>query len=274
MENGKLKLAIFDMYDGTPNQGMRAIQDIVKIYDRKLEWKVFNTRGAGEVPGMEYDIYISTGGPGNPLEGNGIWDKRYYDFIDELWAWNKAGKGPKKHVFFICHSFQMICQHFGLAEVTPRKSRSFGTFPCHKTEDGQGELFFKGLPDPFYVADFRNYQVVQPDIAAFEEMGASILALEKIRPDVPLERAMMAIRFSPEFFGTQFHPEADPVGMITHFLEADRKIELIDEHGHEKIYRMMNDLKELDRIPLTHRTILPAFLDHAIGSLTLQAMAL
>ena len=73
----------------------------------------------------KFDIYISTGGPGNPLEGNGNWDLKYYDFIDSLTEWNKEHK-IKKHVLFICHSFQMACKHFGLAEITKRKDTSFG----------------------------------------------------------------------------------------------------------------------------------------------------
>jgi hypothetical protein len=45
------------------------------------------------------------------------------------------------------------------------------------------------------------------------EMGGSVLAIEKERPHVPLERAIMAVRFNDAMIGTQFHPEADPTGM-------------------------------------------------------------
>jgi GMP synthase-like glutamine amidotransferase len=45
-------------------------------------------------------------------------------------------------------------------------------------------------------------------------LGVTILRLEKERPHVNLERAIMAIRFSKEVFGTQFHPEADGEGML------------------------------------------------------------
>jgi aspartyl/asparaginyl beta-hydroxylase (cupin superfamily) len=38
--------------------------------------------------------------------------------------------------------------------------------------------------------------------------------LEKIRDHVQYERAIMAVRFTDYFVGTQFHPEADPVSLF------------------------------------------------------------
>ncbi len=268
MRRNKLKLAILDLYDGTPNQGMRAIKNIIDQYADHFDWKVFDVRGKAELPDTSYDVYVSSGGPGSPLDGDGVWNKKFFDFIDELWTINKKGKASKKYVFFICHSFQMACDHFDLARVLPRRSGSFGTFPVHLTSKGKKERYFKALPDPFCVADFREWQVVQPDNEAIEAMGAEILALEKIRPHVPLERAMMAVRFSKEFFGVQFHPEADPEGMQLHFNKKEMKTKIIEEHGAAKFDQMMADLEDSNKIPLTHKTILPAFLNDAISALT------
>ncbi|MEM1322414.1 MAG: GMP synthase [Bacteroidota bacterium] len=267
MEN-KLQLAILDMYDNTPNQGMRAIQSIVKMFDHKVDWQIFDVRAKHEVPDTSFDIYICSGGPGDPREGDGIWDQRFFQLLDELWAINAKEAAPSKYVFFICHSFQMACYHFDLALVTERRSRSFGTFPTHKTKAGEMEPLFGKLPDPFYVADFRDYQVVQPKLDAFEEMGAEVLVLEKIRPHIPLERAIMAIRFSEAFFGTQFHPEADPEGMLIHFSQEDKKTAIIEQHGQEKYDQMMADLNDPFKIELTHQQIIPTFLDHAIKALS------
>ncbi|MEO1515535.1 MAG: GMP synthase [Bacteroidota bacterium] len=270
MRNVRLKLAILDMYADTPNQGMRAIKEIVRGYEHVLDWKVFDVRSQCDLPDTSFDIYISSGGPGHPLDGDGIWDQQFFHLLDELWLHNRSAKGPKKYVFFICHSFQMACHHFGLASITQRKSRSFGTFPAHKTEDGQQDSLLQILPDPFYIADFRDYQVVQPDWKALEGMNAQILALEKIRPHVPLERAIMAVRFSEEFFGTQFHPEADPHGMMKYFGQEEKKQEIIKEHGVEKFEQMMEDLNDPLKIPLTHQMIIPGFLNQAVEALQKQ----
>ncbi|KGE89146.1 type 1 glutamine amidotransferase [Phaeodactylibacter xiamenensis] len=262
-----LRLAILDMYDNTPNQGMRCIQDIVRRFEAQYEWKIFDVRGKAEVPGMDYDIYISTGGPGSPFEGDGIWDVRYFDWMQQVWDWNLIPGNRKKHVFFICHSFQMAVRHFELAEVTERKSMSFGTFRCHMTDAGASDPNFQGLPNPFFIADFRHWQCIQPDEEKLAAMGADILALEKIRPHVPLERAVMAIRFSPEIIGTQFHPEADPDGMREHFMDPARQKAVVDEHGEEKYLRMIKHLRDSDKIGLTHEVVLPLFLHRAINAL-------
>jgi GMP synthase-like glutamine amidotransferase len=262
----KLKLAILDMYEGTPNQGMRCIKEIADAFRMQLEWDVYDVRRLSEVPDLDYDIYISSGGPGDPLEGNGVWDVRYYDWLQQVYDWNRFEE-RKKHVFFICHSFQMAAHYFQLAEVTPRRSMSFGTFPVHLTDAGVNDAIFTGLDNPIWAADFRRYQVIQPNMERIEEMGAEILALEKIRPHVPLERALMGIRFSPEMVGVQFHPEADPRGMIAHFVEPERRLSIMEEHGPEKYHQMLVDLRNPSRIARTHDAILPAFLRRAIAEI-------
>jgi homoserine O-succinyltransferase/O-acetyltransferase len=262
----KMKLAILDLYDGTENQGMRCIKEIANYYDDVIEWEVFDVRGKAEVPNIEeFDIYISTGGPGNPIEDvDGIWDKAFFDCIDQIFAWNQQEEVVKKHVFLICHSFQMVTHHLGLSQVTRRKSRSFGTFPTRMTDAGRKDLIFEGLPALFYISDFREFQVVEPNMSLFDEFGASILALEKIRPHVDLDRAIMGIRYSDEVVGVQFHPEADPDGMTFYFSQQERRDFVEQTFGIEKYHQMIHDLNDENKIPLTHKTILPNFLSHAI----------
>jgi GMP synthase-like glutamine amidotransferase len=262
--NDRIKVAILDLNAGVPNQGLRCISEIVESFGNEVVAQIFDVRSKSEVPSTDFDIYIGSGGPGHPLEGDGIWDKKFYDLIQDLWDWNARGEFPKKYFFFICHSFQMACNHFAIGEVTNRKSESFGIFPVHKTEAGKREPLFMPLNDPFFGADFRNFQVVQPDRERLDELGAEILALEKIRPHVKLERAIMAVRFSDEFVGVQFHPEADPQGMIFHFTDPVRKAKIIDNHGAEKYYRLIKRMKDPDKLTLTHNTILPSFISNAI----------
>ena len=262
-----VRLAILDLYDNTPNQGMRCIKAIVGRFAEIAEWRVFDVRGKAEVPDLSYDIYISSGGPGSPHDGDGKWDKEYYRWLERAWNWNGEPGRQKKHVFFICHSFQMACKFFRVGNVLPRKSASFGTFPCHMTDLGAADPIFDGLEDPFYVADFRDWQVVQPDPERLEAMGAGILALEKIRPHVALERAVMAIRFSDAFLGTQFHPEADSEGMIQHFLDPERRRKIVEEHSERKYLRMMEHLGDPDKIGLTQEIVLPGFLRRAIRAI-------
>lgn len=267
MTNATIRIAILDMYNGEPNQGMRCIIDIINRFNHLVEFKIFDVRRNCELPEIKkYDIYISTGGPGNPLEGDGNWDLKYYAFIDALSQWNKENT-VKKHVLFICHSFQMACKHFGLAEVTKRKDTSFGVMKVHKTEDGLNDPLYDGLPDPFYAVDSRDYQVVQPKLSMFKKKGAKIISLEKIRDHVQYERAIMAVRFSDYFVGTQFHPEADPISYIANLKNKERREKIIEMKGKTKFRDMLEDLLDEDKIYKTNETIIPNFLRIAINDL-------
>lgn len=260
-----VKVAILDLYNNIPNQGMRGIQEILTAFGRTLpqglEYKVYETRYRDEVPSLDYDFFISTGGPGSPYDGEGLaWEHDYFNWLENLWNFNERNRDVKKQAFFICHSFQMVCRYFQMAEVTKRRSTSFGIFPTHKTEAGEKDILFRHLPEPFYVADFRDWQAVQPNQKRLDELGASVLCLEKIRPHVEYERAVMAIRISDELVATQFHPEADPKGMSVHFSHPEKQMQVIIDHGQEKYNDMIEHLSTPDRIPLTHNTILPTFL--------------
>jgi GMP synthase-like glutamine amidotransferase len=267
MNTKKITIALLDMYDGVPNQGMRCIIDIISRFEPIVDFKIFDVRGKCELPDIKkYDIYISTGGPGNPLVGDGTWDIKYYEFIDSLTKWNTENE-VKKHVLFICHSFQMACKHFGLAEITKRNDTSFGVMTMHKTKDGMNDPLFQGLADPFYAIDSRDYQVVQPNLNVFKKKGATIISLEKIRDHVQYERAIMAVRFTDYFVGTQFHPEADPISFITHLRNKEAKDKIRAMKGKRKFRNMLEELLDDDKIYKTNETLIPNFLRTAINDL-------
>ena len=67
-----IKIAILDLYAGHANEGMRCIRSILHqlqtVQGVALQWDEFKVRESIEIPDLEYDIYISSGGPGSPLE--------------------------------------------------------------------------------------------------------------------------------------------------------------------------------------------------------------
>ena len=255
-----IRIAILDMYNNHPNQGMRGIKQIVEDQVFPNEWKVFDVRAKNELPGMDYDIYISSGGPGCPITDNEEWDQNLIALMNNVWNHNQKSGVEKKYVFLICHSFQMLIHHWKLAEIRLRNSPSFGIFPMHKTEIGENEPLLVALPEPFYEVDSRDWQVVQPNIDAMGQLGAKLLCIEKERTHVPYERAAMGIRFSDEMIGFQFHPEADVFGMNLYFQRPEKKKQVIHAHGEKKYVEMIDYLKDKNKIELTHNTILPAFL--------------
>ncbi|TCC94098.1 GMP synthase [Pedobacter frigiditerrae] len=270
-EKNNIKVAVIDMNNGNPNQGMRGIQEILQNYRDKnqlnLTFDIFDIRQKGEVPDLSYDIYISSGGPGSPFDGEQEkWESDFFNLLDEIESFNIENE-HKKYAFLICHSFQLACRKYGLGTVTKRKSNAFGIFPINLTANGQEETVFDGLHNPFYSVDSRDWQVIQPNETDFILKGAKILAIEKERPHIDLERCIMAIRFSEQIIGTQFHPEADPVGMKMYLLQDEKKLAIIENHGEDKYFDMLNSLDDPDRITLTQNVILPNFLNQAIETL-------
>ncbi len=267
MNQYPLKLAILDMYAGEPNQGMRCIIDIINRFNHLVQFKIFDIRGKNEFPDLKtYDIFVSTGGPGNPLVGDGVWDKTYGQFLDAIVEWNRTN-AVKKHTLLICHSFQMACKHFNLAEITQRQDTSFGVMKVHKTAAGQVDSLLEGLDDPFYAVDSRDYQVIQPNLKVFEKKGAIILALEKIRDHVEYERAIMAVRFSEYMVGTQFHPEADPVSFVANLRNPATRDKIKAMKGKRKFRDMLEALLDDDKIYRTNETLIPNFLRTSINHL-------
>lgn len=277
-EKSMFRIAILDMYEGVENQGMRCIREILNQYAElnniDLVVDEFEVRLKKQAPSLEYDAFISTGGPGSPLDSKGSeWESVYFDWFHRLEKYNQTPSNTiKKHAFFICHSFQVLCRHLNIAQVSKRKSTAFGVFPIHLLADAKNENIFEGLKDPFYAVDSRDYQVTEPNHNKLKRMGASILAIEKARPHVPLERAIMSIRFNENMVGTQFHPEADAIGMSLYLQTAEKKKTVIENHSAEKWQSMIDQLNDRDKIMFTYAHILPNFLNLAVNSVQLATV--
>jgi GMP synthase-like glutamine amidotransferase len=272
MTRKPIKVAVLDLYNGIENEGMRGFREILERYRDKnelnLTYDIFDVRRKVELPGTDYDIYISSGGPGDPLESEGSeWEKKYFKLVDSLEDHNLSNTSQKKYGFFVCHSFQLLCRKYKLGVVNMRKSPSFGILPIHQTVAGKNEPLFEGLSDPFYAVDSRLWQVIYPNEQRFIELGMQLLAIEKERPYVDLPRAMMAVRFSDYFFSTQFHPEADAKGIRTLLVKDEKKKEVVNEHGLDKYNEMLERLDDPDKLTHTQNTIIPNFLDQAVFGL-------
>jgi homoserine O-succinyltransferase len=256
------RVAILDLNNGVPNLGLRSIVELVEKTGASsaaanVSVEVFDVRGKGELPGLNFDVFISSGGPGSPYDDVGeSWETAYFQWLDQVRSKNVP-------TLLICHSFELMVRHFELATVSARRSPSFGIFPVHPTDEADGDAVFGQLHDPFYAADFRDWQVVDADPNRFSELNAKILAREKIRDHVPLERAIMAIRVGSNMFGVQFHPEASPEGMARHFLEDEKMEQVVTTHGEETLVKMQALLKKPDGLSHTYSTVMPKFLDFA-----------
>jgi GMP synthase-like glutamine amidotransferase len=262
-----IRIALLDMNNNHVNQGFRNIKEISEAFQQNSEEnvviKTFDVRFKDEMPEIgDFDIFISSGGPGNPHREGLAWEDRFARFLDSVLEHNKFSE-DKKHLFLICHSFQLASIHWNLGNICKRKSYSFGVMPVHKTDEGKEEFLFKNLQDPFYAVDSRAYQFIEPDHDRFEELGMTVMAIEKFRPHINLERAVMAVRFSEEIFGTQFHPEANPESLIENLKDEKNREAMIKNFGMEKYLETMDRIDDEDKIILTRNQILPRFLQFA-----------
>jgi homoserine O-succinyltransferase len=264
-----VKIAVLDLYEGEANEGMRCIRELIEqfrdYYQIPLTYHVFDVRQKNEIPDLSFDAYISSGGPGSPLESEGSeWERIFFSLMDGIRKHNSQNPFEKKSVFLICHSFQIFCRYYRYGEVKKRKSTAFGVMSINKTKEGKNDPLLKNLPDPFYGVDSRDFQVVSPREEKIWSGGGHLLCIEKDRPHVGLERAVMAIRFDESFMGTQFHPEVDSDGMYRYLLMDEKKQNVVTHHGEKKYNQMLQYLNEPDKIKLTHRTIIPGFLKMAL----------
>ncbi len=269
-ERKSVRIAILDLYEGKPNQGMRCIREIIAEWAEQNDLVVhcdeYDVRLKNVVPDTSYDIYISSGGPGDPLQSRyEDWDISWCRWLDDMVRWNSHPTKDKKYIFFICHSFQLACRFFNAGIITKRRSTAFGVFPVHMLEPGHNETVFEGLRDPFYAVDSRDHQVIQPNHEMLAQTGGQVLCIEKARPHVPYERAVMGIRFNDFMIGTQFHPEADASGMSMYLQTEEKRKTVIESHGLEKLNSMLEHLNDPDKIMWTHAHILPNFLNQSIG---------
>jgi len=272
-----VRIALLDMNNNQANQGFKNIKEISENFKKQSDENIsitgFDVRYKNEIPNMEdFDIFISSGGPGNPHREGFEWEQKFADFLDAVYEYNKHNE-TKKYLFLICHSFQLASIHWNLGNICKRKSYSFGVQPIHKTEEGEKEFLFKSLPDPFYAVDSRAYQFIEPNVERFEELEMKMVAIEKSRPHIDLERAIMAVRFSNEIFGTQFHPEANPDGMIENLKDEKNKQAMIENYGMEKYLETVDRINDEDKIVLTQSQILPRFLNDAKKNILKQKKA-
>lgn len=274
MKKDKIKITTLDLYNNERNEGMRCIKEIVsesinRNSSLNISYDVHETRFKDQLPDLSYDIFISSGGPGSPFEDeNKKWDKDYFNLIDNIWTHNQNNTEKKKYVFFICHSFQMMARYFRIGEVNKRFINSFGVLPFKKTDAGKNDLLIRDLSDPFYAADIRHWQVVNPDNKYIEELGAEILSWEVPENENRNNPSISAIRITDEIVGTQFHPEADPESMLYHFKQDERKEFLVERYSEEKYNEMISWLEHPDKIKLTRKTVLPNFLNNSIDELS------
>lgn len=265
-----MKLCLVDMNNGVANQATRCFRRIMDAFTAKvteanpgleIQTRHVQPRNLGELPSDDVDFVLSSGGPGSPLDGwDEPWCTGYRAFLDRAVEQNLRDPAHAPQVFVVCHSFEIVVEHFGIAQMQLRDSLKFGVFPSYTTPAGMKTELFAPFGDRLFTWEHRNWEAVGLDEKKLAALGGEVLASESRPGRDDKGSAFTAFKFAPGVVGTQFHPEADLKGVLTWVEKPEHADRLIDAYGNGLYERMLTTLRDPGRLGKTFALVIPSWL--------------
>jgi homoserine O-succinyltransferase/O-acetyltransferase len=263
------RLCIVDMNDGHVNQAMRCFRSIAaRFFQRVTEAnpgvecklvEVSPRNTEDDVP-RDCDLYLSSGGPGSPFDGDGKqWPNRYYRYLDDVVEAAEEGGADQKALFAVCYSFEMIIRHFKIAEMKPRAERKFGVMPVYTTPEGQEHPLLAPFADRLFAFEHRNWEAIDLDTRKLAALGGQLLARES-RDGVSKGRAVLGVDVTSGIEAVQFHPEADRAGVVSWVSRPDQAAAFKATYGEVTYAAMLRTLDDPRRLARTYALVIPGWL--------------
>lgn len=256
------------MNDGHVNQAMRCLRSLVTrffrhvhVYNPDLDCRLteVSPRNTND-PIPDADLYLSSGGPGSPYDGDGQpWAEEYGRFADSIVESNQVGGADARGLFAICYSFEMVVRHFRVAEVAPRAERKFGVMPVYMTPEGQKHALLEAFGDRLFAFEHRNWEAIDIDASALKRLGGSVLAQES-RDGVSKGRAILGLDVAPGIEAVQFHPEADRPGVLNWVARPDQAAAFKAVYGELTYKAMLRTLDDPRRLARTYALLIPGWM--------------
>lgn len=274
----RLHVCLVDMNNGVANQGIRCFKQLVAAFralaleanpNAEIALTHVQPRNLGEeVPG-DADLVLSSGGPGSPYDGwDDPWCAGYRRALDRIVGANRDGDPRAPKALLVCHSFELGVLHFRVAAMRRRTTLKFGLMPAYTTRAGREVDFLRPFADRLFAWEHRNWEAVEPDAARFAQLGGAVLATESREELAPEKgRALLALKFAPGVWGTQFHPEADRPGVMAWIEKPEHKVAVTDAYGQLLYERMVKSLADPDRLGKTFSLLVPGWLVHRFNEL-------
>lgn len=264
-----LRVCIVDMNNGHVNQAMRCFRGIVaRFFERvrrenptlSCELGEVSPRNTNDPVPLDYDLYLSSGGPGSPFDGDGApWTTDYNRFVDGIIESSIAGGVDQRAIFAVCYSFEMVVRHLEVAAIVPRVDRKFGVMPIYTTSDGQDHPLLGPFGDRLFAFEHRNWEAVDLDERKLRDLGGKLLARES-RDGVSKGRAILGLDVAPGVEAVQFHPEADRAGVMNWVARPEQAAAFKATYGEVTYQAMLRTLDDPRRLARTYALVIPGWL--------------
>src|SRR4051812_17683412 len=194
-----LRICIIDMNNAHVNQAMRCLRGLVASFFEHVgrhnptlpcELIEVSPRDTNNQVPRDCDLYLSSGGPGSPFDGDGMpWADDYGRFCDGIIESATRGGADQRALFAICYSFEMVVRHYKLAHIGPRSERKFGVMPIYTPPEAQRPPLLSSFGDRLFAFEHRNWEAIELDESRLRELGGTLLARES-RDGVSKGRAL------------------------------------------------------------------------------------
>lgn len=275
----ELSICLIDMNNGHVNQAMRCFRSIVSAFFERVERanpdlrmrlvEVSPRDTQARIP-RDCDIYIGSGGPGSPYDGDHErWFADFGKFCDEMVSSARRNDADEKSFFGVCYTFEMLVRHFKVADVSMRDSRKFGVMPIYTTSYGQRHELLHAFHDRLFAFEHRNWEAVNLDEARLHELGGGILAQES-RDGHSKGRALLGIDFGGGIEAVQFHPEADRAGVMSWVARPEQAEAFRETYGEFTYQAMLRTLDDPNRLARTFALVIPGYLTRRFNRLAVH----
>jgi homoserine O-succinyltransferase/O-acetyltransferase len=264
-----LRLCLVDMNNAHVNQAMRCLRGLASTFFAQVarrnpglacELVEVSPRDTNNPVPRDCDLYISSGGPGSPFDGDGQpWADDYGRFADHVVESAARGGADRRALFAVCYSFEMVVRHFDLARIGPRAERKFGVMPIYTTAEGQRHPLLAAFGDRLFAFEHRNWEAIELDEARLKGLGGKLLARES-RDGVSKGRALLALDVAPGIEAVQFHPEADRPGVMNWVARPEQAAAFKAVYGELTYQAMLRTLDDPRRLARTFALVIPGWL--------------
>lgn len=270
------RLCLIDMNNGHANQAIRCFSVLIEHFFERVraknpglacEYRHVEPRNKQELPPSDFDLFLSSGGPGGPFDhDHEPWLADYKGWLDGIVEGQLKRGAAAPSLLGVCYTFELLVTHFAVATMQLRETRKFGVMPVYMTPEGEKHVLTGHFHDRLFAFEHRNWEAVDLDEKKLTGLGGKLLGRES-RDGVSKGRALLALEFAPGIEGTQFHPEADKPGVVAWLSKREQAEAFIAAYGAVTYERMIKTLDNPERLAKTFTLLIPGWLTRKFNAM-------